>query len=96
MQKIIEEIIDERNHQEKKWGAIHDDKIHNSYSWNALISHYLAKAIEPFISIDTENIELKGKIFRYNMIKVAALAVAAIEANDRMLEKNQCQKKNSK
>ena len=62
----------------------HDDK-HAAYDWVAMIIHYLGKSVEAFVN-EVGRSEGRMLIFRYNMVKVAALAVAAIEAIDRKIE----------
>jgi hypothetical protein len=70
---IFDEIHIERVYQDSIWGGpAHDDK-NTSHDWIAYIVYYLGKAIAPW----------KPHVFRINMIKVAALAVAAIEWIDR-------------
>jgi hypothetical protein len=63
-------ILQERANQDKKWGGpIHDDN-HNSHDWIAFIAKHLGRAVEwPW---NREN-------FKTQMIRVAALAVAALE-----------------
>jgi len=73
-EKIIEEILAEREYQDHKWGGdVHDDR-HSSHDWVAFITKHLGKAVcWPW----------SGDRFRTQMIKVAALAVAAAEWHDR-------------
>lgn len=70
MDTIIEEVKAERVRQDAKWGgAEHDDK-YTATDWGYFIwerTHYRAYCPE----------------FRRNMLQIAALAIAAIEANDR-------------
>ena len=69
-ESILKEIMDERNYQESKWCSDHD-KDHCCYDWSAFIIKYLARAIEE--PIDKEK-------FHTNMVKIAALCIAGIEA----------------
>lgn len=83
---ILEEIIQERDHQDKKWGGpAHDDK-HGPYAWVAFMTTYLGQAVSDIVN-EKGNYEVNLRTFRYHMIKVAALAVAAIEVADRKLNK---------
>jgi hypothetical protein len=84
MEKILEEIREERNHQDKKWGGPAHDDQHNAYAWVAFITTYLGQAISDFVNENHLGLVQLRK-FRYNMVKVAALAVAAIEVVDRKL-----------
>lgn len=73
-QKILAEIAAERRHQDLKWGGPSHDDGHHSHDWVAFIVRYLGRAVVwPW---DAET-------YRRAMVKVAALAVAAIEWVDR-------------
>lgn len=74
---IILEVLSERYQQDRQWGgAAHDDQ-HGSHDWIAYLSKHLGKAVVwPFDLIT----------FRKQMVRVAALAVAAIEWADRRIE----------
>jgi len=73
--EIFDEIHAERVYQDHKWGGPpHDDK-HTNHDWVAYIIRYLGRTIVwPWESC----------VFRTNMVKIAALAVAAIEWVDRL------------
>lgn len=73
-EKIIEEVLVEREYQDNKYGGtMHDDR-HNSHDWMAYITKHLGKAV---------TYPWRGDTFRVQMIRVAALAVAAAEWHDR-------------
>lgn len=74
-EKIMEEILAEREYQDHKWGGdVHDDR-HSSSDWIAYITKHLGKAVVwPWSGT---------RRFRDQMIRVAALAVAAAEWHDR-------------
>lgn len=77
MEKIFEEIAAERIAQDKKWGGpVHDDQ-HNEDDWAQFIHKHTRKAA-PSWSLDKS-------LFRQQMIRVAALAVAAVEWVDRRM-----------
>jgi hypothetical protein len=67
---IWEEIQLERQRQAEKWGGAQHDDHHTANDWIAFIAFHAGRA------------SYKAD-FRAQMIKVAALAVAAIEALDR-------------
>ncbi len=70
------EIQAERDSQLARWGHVDDDKRLLA-EWAALISHYATRAsVGDLRSIDASR-------FRADMVKVGALALAAIEAVDR-------------
>lgn len=71
MKTILNEIRAERKRQDAKWGGPdHDDK-HHPGQWLDFIMRFWNKANNP------------SEPFRYRMIQIAALAVAAIESHDR-------------
>lgn len=74
--KIFEQIGAERDAQDAKWGAEFDDR-NTSYNWAAYIAQY---ATHNLIGDPRAASEV---LFRDDMVKVAALAVAAIESIDR-------------
>lgn len=68
--QIIAEIADERGRQDKKWGGPQRDDGHLETDWIEYISEHAHRA--------------ERGIFRKQMIRVAALAIAAIESHDRL------------
>lgn len=72
--KIYDEIQQERDLQDLKWGGpIHDDK-HSSHDWIAYLVKHVGEAVRWPFALDG---------FRRQMIRVAALAVAATAWCDR-------------
>lgn len=77
-QAVLREVAREREKQITQWGSAFDDE-NSQQDWAAFIMHYTASGI-------TERAGRYPAIaFRTAMLKVAALAVAAIEAHDRKL-----------
>lgn len=75
--QIWHQILDEREYQDKKWGGPEHDDEHNNHDWVSFIIKHLGRAVVwPF----------SPKTFRQQMIRVAALAVAAVEWIDRITE----------
>lgn len=71
-----QEIAEERERQDAKWGGADHDDGHAPADWRAFIEKKLAQAnAEPISPVE----------YRRRMIQVAALAVAAIESNDRRM-----------
>lgn len=74
--KIFKQIEAERKHQDSKWGAEFDDR-NTPYNWAAYIAQYSTRNLigDPRVASEV--------LFRADMVKVAALAVAAIESINR-------------
>jgi hypothetical protein len=71
---IYEQIQMERIAQDFQWGGPEHDDNHSAWDWIAYLTKHVGRAVMwPFNSL----------IFRTQMVKVAALAVAAIEWLDR-------------
>lgn len=68
-QEIFAEVNAERVLQDAKWGGHQHDQSHSPNDWIAYITKHAGKAAD-------------GDSFRDQMIKVAALAIAAIESID--------------
>lgn len=82
MADIYEEIRKEREYQIAKWGNDKDDELNNPNDWVAYITHHSSRWFPGgFRPYDRETLE----VFRKQMIKVATLAVAAIESHDRKM-----------
>lgn len=73
---IISQITAEREKQVSKWGGPEKDIINSPADFVLYITHYATKWFKGGIPPH------QTKDFRENMIKVAALAIAAIEAHD--------------
>ena len=71
---VFKEITKEREKQDKQWGGqVHDD-THNPSDWLVYMMKFMGRAAQyPF----------DAGIYRDCMIKIAALAVAAVESLDR-------------
>jgi hypothetical protein len=73
LQRVIEDVENERLHQEEKWGVINDD--HNTLEdWSIYMQQYLLKASGAAPNSSSQ---------RQRLLQVAALAVAAVESFDR-------------
>jgi hypothetical protein len=69
-QSLLEEVCIERKAQDEKWGGPEHDDEHIQMDWQSYIREHTSKASD------------LGK-FRKQMVRVAALALAAIESHDR-------------
>jgi len=85
-ERVLQEIRFERSYQDAKWGGSKHDDTHSSFDWIVYITKYLGRAVqfEDVWKNGEKPIGQSGhEIFRDMMVKIAALAVAAIEWHDR-------------
>ncbi|KKN26490.1 hypothetical protein LCGC14_0874060 [marine sediment metagenome] len=80
--RILAEIEAERIYQDEKWGGPEHDDQHEPNDWIAFITCWNGKAFNC-----CEKHPIDSRTFRFNMVKVAALAVAAMESVDRKEER---------
>lgn len=73
-QFIYAEIEQERVAQDREWGGAEHDDTHDRVDWGSFIGRHLGRALDAPIEAAT---------FRRQMVRVAALATAAIEWFDR-------------
>jgi len=85
MNKIIQQIIDERLRQDKKWGP----QDHSTLMWSAILTEETGEVAKAALESCAAHKKLSGKEldtledYRKELIQVAAVAVAAIESLDR-------------
>lgn len=75
MSKALDDVVKERNRQEDLFDEF--DKTNTRNDWIAYISAYAGRASDKVLKNNRENQD-----FRDNMKKVAALAIAAMDAHD--------------
>jgi len=82
---VYDEIESERTYQRSKWGNNNDDTLATPEDWVAWIAHHSSRwfggGYKPY---NTDTVAS----FRKQMIKTAALAVAAVESIDRQRNQN--------
>lgn len=79
MHEIFDEILRERERQDAKWGGQkHDDK-HNHLDWVTFVGSHSAASLTLSLAPEVS----KGMWFENQMVRVAALAVAAIQSSRR-------------
>lgn len=84
-ENIFKQIDDERSYQEQRWGNGTDDTKNMPNDWVAYIAGYAGSWHKgEFAPYSPENVI----DFRRAMIKVATLAVAAVESLDRQQAQN--------
>lgn len=81
LEEVLEEVKRERIRQDTLWGKKFDD-THTQNDWVAFITCYAGKGMRKMPG--EEGQQYPGpESFRWAMIQVAALALAAVEALDR-------------
>lgn len=80
--RILFDIIAERVAQDKQWGGPEHDDAHRGVDWLRYINRQSTLACNETLSDDaSEVVDPEG--YRARMVKIAALAIAAIESHDR-------------
>ena len=81
--RVLEQVSEERARQDAKWGGTAHDDGHDAQDWSQFIG-YQNQAIpyEANLAVDREEYDA---IVRRRFIKIAALAVAAVQSIDRKL-----------
>jgi hypothetical protein len=85
MADVYDEIRAEREYQTNKWGVEADDTANTPNDWVAYIAHHASRWFKGgFLPVKGGSVD----DFRTQMIKTAALAVAAVESLDRQRAAN--------
>ena len=74
IQYLIDEIMAERERQDEKWGGPDHDDNHKRDDWFEFMISHIDKATK---------YSGAGYIVREELVKISALAIAAIESYDR-------------
>ena len=81
--ELIEELKAERGYQQERWGNEADDTLNTPWMWAAYIGQYATRwMVGSFLPLKTNVTDE----FRKCMLKVATLAIAAVESIDRQRE----------
>ena len=75
MLKVIEDVKEERERQDAKWG----EQLHDPYTWIAILG-------EEYGEVCKAALEDNGG-YRDELVQVAAVAIAAIESYDKTVKK---------
>lgn len=81
LENALNEVRAEREYQNGKWGTVSDDTKNTPFHWLAWITKYASGFANGTWKPDTN-------VFRTSMVKVAAIAVAAVESIDRQRSRN--------
>ena len=82
---LYDELKAEREYQEAKWGTKVDDTQNTPWMWAAYIGQYATRwMVGSFLPLKRD----VTNSFRACMVKVATLAIAAIESIDRQREQH--------
>lgn len=74
--RVLDDVKDERTHQQGRWNAVHDDE-HTTGEWADLIEQRTVVIASAF---QTNH---GAGFLRHQFIEAAAIAVAAVESLDR-------------
>jgi hypothetical protein len=93
LEDVLFEIRLERHEQDKQWGGPAHDDTHTPYDWLSYMGHQadlISQALSSngFYGYNAQNASLLDNVAvcsltRQHFIKIAALAVAAVESLDR-------------
>lgn len=82
---ICAEIMTERFRQDAQWGGPEHDDQHSAWDWNRFIKYQLDAATNIVLNAKMGDEPISKGTWRGRMIKIAALAIAAIESRDRVM-----------
>lgn len=80
---IVNAVLLERTRQDKQWGGANHDDEHGMHDWANFV-HKQARGVKQLDAFSIANAER----FEEHMVKIAALAFAAIKSNRRRLKKH--------
>ena len=81
-ERILGEIVNERDLQDRQWGGPEHDDQHGMMDW----LNYIQKQSNQATALLCHQEPGGPEQYRERMVKIAALAVAAIESYDRKLK----------
>ena len=76
---ILDEILNERNRQDKKWGV----QNHKPIEWVAILTEEVGEVAKEALDHHFKNREMTLDNYRTELIQVAAVAISMIESLDR-------------
>lgn len=76
-QRLYAQVEEERRAQDAQWGGAANDDLHSPRDWVALACRHLGLAVDDGRDHDPAR-------WRRQMVRVAALALAAVESQDRL------------
>lgn len=79
---IVLDIFAERDRQDAQWGGPEHDDGHTAHDWLRYIGHQAQRAHDETLSDDRTQL-VDPEHYRQRLVKIAALAVAALESHDR-------------
>ena len=82
--QVLTDITEERIRQSEEWGGAAHDDSHGPHDWVGYIGKQNQVAFAAFVGKNND-----AKEWRSRMVKVAALAIAAIESYDRLMAEDE-------
>jgi hypothetical protein len=80
---VLEDVLEERISQDAQWGGPAHDDEHSVFEWYGFIEHQMELLAVEQQGHDVDDIPTA----RARLVKIAALAVAAIESLDRRVSR---------
>ena len=81
MPEIFQAIIAERHAQDQQWGGLEHDDGHRPHVWENLIISHASRLTERIM----DEFGHSAPDYRQRLVKIAALAVAAVQSWDRIV-----------
>ena len=82
---VLTEILEERVRQNEKWGGPDHDDQHEPAEWEAFVRQHLERGVWARQGKEERRAHRQGRkdTWRAQLVRAAALAVAAVESHDR-------------
>jgi hypothetical protein len=84
--RVLRDVLDERDRQDDEWGGAAHDDTHLPVEWLGFIDKQRRKAFFGMMPVNRD-----PGAYRRALVKVAALAMAAIESLDRLAARGERQ-----
>lgn len=88
LRDIFDEVVRERMRQDEKWGGPKHDDEHSPADWRRFIIEHTVRAQSVRQDVGRGGLAIVDETFVVEMIRVAALAMAAIQAYERTAIRN--------
>lgn len=76
---VLQDILDERARQDARWG----EQNHHPFRWIAILTEEVGEASQAALNFDWHSDQANANAYRAELVQVAAVAYAMLEAHDR-------------